>query len=243
MRRVRDRIKRFRNEIDFCEKNEHPNIIKVVDHGFYYDEEGRKNLFYLMPVYEKTLRDVIKSGILPENVFPVYGDILAGVNAAHLQGHHHRDIKPENILIDKNSRAVVADFGIAHFHQKALLTTVHTHPRARMANFKYAAPEQKEDGAAVDHRADVYALGLVLNEMFTKKVPFFWEGNLRIQAVAPDFAFLDSVVTEMIQQDPEKRPHSIDKINALLRAREKEHFSIQRLRQSTKEGRTAGGIR
>jgi eukaryotic-like serine/threonine-protein kinase len=72
----------------------------------------------------------------------------------------HRDLKPENILYDRNAdRLVVADFGIAHFEEDQLLTAVETKDRERLANFKYAAPEQGIRGRPVDHRADIFAFG------------------------------------------------------------------------------------
>lgn len=75
----------------------------------------------------------------------------------------HRDLKPENILHDPiENRLVVSDFGIAHFTAELMHTLVETKLAERLANFHYAAPEQRRPGGLVDHRADIYALGLIL---------------------------------------------------------------------------------
>ena len=77
----------------------------------------------------------------------LYDEILSGVEAAHLQGVVHRDLKPENVLVDSaRSQVCVADFGIAHFADEELYTAVDTASDARLANFQYAAPEQKARG-------------------------------------------------------------------------------------------------
>jgi serine/threonine protein kinase len=104
-------------------------------------------------------------------VLPLFSGILDGVEAAHLLRVTHRDLKPENILCDEKSLPVVADFGIAHFEEDIIATAVKTPAGAKMANLSYSAPEQRMRGAAVDLRADIFALGLILNEMFTRSVP------------------------------------------------------------------------
>ena len=84
----------------------------------------------------------------------------------------HRDLKPENILCSEDlSLVAVADFGIADLPPDLMVTTLETRPGARMANFGYSAPEQRDGSGTVDHCADIYALGLILNEMFTQRVP------------------------------------------------------------------------
>src|SRR3981081_1724934 len=107
-------------------------------------------------------------GVVPLEVLPLFVKILDGVEAAHLQGVIHRDLKPENILVDsKGAHPAIADFGIASFTEDLLVTSVETAPTQRLANFQYAAPEQRLGGRTVRDTADIYALGLILNEMFT----------------------------------------------------------------------------
>lgn len=223
-----DKIKRFKNETHFCQNSNHPNIVKVEDNGFYY-EKNIKSLFYIMPFYEKTLRDLIENDIEPENVLILFSEILNGVEAAHLKNIYHRDLKPENILLNPDrNEIVIADFGIARFNKEELLTSVETKPRTRLANFQYAAPEQRERDSVVNHKADIFALGLILNEMFTKKIPH-GEGYKKIQNIASQYAYLDELVTEMINQSPEKRPDSIEEIKIKLKTKQNEYFSLQRI--------------
>ena len=120
-----------------------------------------------MPRYAGSLRELM-GNVHPSDVTQLFSQILDGVEAAHLKGVTHRDLKPENILCDGASRSLaVADFGIASFTADALLTAVETAPGQRLANFQYAAPEQRERGREIAATADIYALGLMLIEMFT----------------------------------------------------------------------------
>ena len=91
----------------------------------------------------------------------MFSKILDGVEAAHLRQIFHRDLKPENIPINPASgELVVADFGVAHFEEDDLIDSVQTKVGERLGNFEYAAPEQRRPGQVVDHRADIYSLGL-----------------------------------------------------------------------------------
>lgn len=221
-----EKAKRFKNEINFCSKTTHPNIVKIVDTGFYFDKEA-KCQFYIMPQYGGTLRNLIKESIQPENILRIFSKVLDGVEAAHLQGIFHRDLKPENILVNQNE-VVIADFGIARFRKEQLLTLIDTKPNTRLANFFYAAPEQKIQGANVDHRADIFALGLILNEMFTKNIPY-GEGYKKIKEISSQHSYLDDLVAEMIHQSLERRPNSIEEIKLQLKTRENEFISLQRI--------------
>ena len=219
--------KRFKNELTFCRRNQHDRIIRVDDEGVYPDGEKRLP-FYVMQLFTSTLRKYMQAGIPQDQVLRVFSDILDGVEAAHLQGVIHRDLKPENLLVSGEKRIVVADFGIAHFREDELITVVETRATDKLANFRYSAPEQRSSGATVDQRADVFALGYILNEMFTADVPH-GAGYKRIAAVAPNYGYLDPLVDEMIQQSPGNRPASIAKIKDQLIARGNEFVTKQRL--------------
>jgi serine/threonine protein kinase len=209
------KVKRFKNELAFCEKNRHPNILTVIDHG-YITLKGKKCPFYVMPHYEATLRDLMTAKILPNHVLPLFGKILDGVEAAHKQSIWHRDLKPENILCNTTrDHLVVADFGIAHFEEDFLLTAVETKPGDRLANFMYAAPEQRSKAAEVDHRADIFALGVILNEMFTGSPPQ-GQGYKTIADAAAEYSYLDELVSQMRMQEPDKRPSCVDDIKKRL---------------------------
>jgi len=97
-----------------------------------------------------------------------------------------------------------------------------------LANFQYAAPEQRSRGHAVDQHADIYALGLILNEMFTGEVPS-GTGYNTIARVALDYEYLDSMVEEMIRQSPQERIHSVEEIKNQLIGRKNEFVTRQRI--------------
>jgi serine/threonine protein kinase len=105
-----------------------------------------------------------------------------------------------------------------------LLKPAHT----RLANFQYAAPEQRSRGVTVDQRADIYSLGLILNELFTGHIP---QGtNYRtIETVVPEYAYLDELVDEMLRQNPSGRPQTIEDVKSQLIARGHEFVEKQRL--------------
>lgn len=221
---TRSRLKRFKNEIHFCSKNPHSNIVAVVGHGITPKGES----FYVMPLYSGTLRDLVKKQIQPGAVLPFFSQILDGVEAAHLLGVWHRDLKPENILFStEENTLVIADFGIAHFEEEELLTAVETQSQDRLANFEYAAPEQRRRGQAVDSKADIYALGLMLNEMFTGAVPH-GTGFRKISDVSPSFSYVDGLVELMLRNDSAARP-SVEVVKRELIARGNEFVAVQRL--------------
>jgi serine/threonine protein kinase len=185
----RAKLKRFRNELQFCSQPRSKHIIHVIDSG--RTDDG--SIFYVMRFYPKTVRNLIRDRLPQGELLPLYSQILDGAEAAHLLRACHRDIKPENLLYDSDAKQIVlADFGIARFVADELLTVVETGPNERLANFAYAAPEQRLPGKDVDQRADIYALGLILNELFTGEVPQ-GTGFRKIKDVAPSLAYLDGV--------------------------------------------------
>ena len=223
-----DRSKRFKNEIEFCRKQNHVNIVKILDEGFALIDNV-KCPFYVMPLYPKNLRSLIASGISHDKILTLYSQLLDGVEAAHKKGVWHRDLKPENILYDpSDDRTVVADFGIAHFEEDIIATPVKTRPNSKMANLGYSAPEQRKRGASIDEKVDIYALGLILNEMFTRDVPQ-GTGYKTISSVSIHFAYLDGLVEQMLQQTPSARPSSIDEIKKILIARRNDFIARQEL--------------
>ena len=144
------KLKRFRNELFFCFREDHPHLVKVVDFG--RTDSGQP--FYIMPIASGTLRSLLTQGIPQADCLSIFSQILDGVEAAHLKGVIHRDLKPENILVDRDTGKIkVADFGIARFDEESLHTQIETKPSDRLANWEYAAPEQRRSGLVVDHRA------------------------------------------------------------------------------------------
>src|ERR1051326_8056388 len=216
--------KRFLNEIEFCRQHRSKNIIRILDAGPCTDG----SLFYVMPYYPETLRDTMRAGIPHTNVLRLFGQILDGVEAAHLLKVCHRDIKPENILVNQEqSELAVADFGVAGLQEEELFTLVETGTSDRLANFMYAAPEQRVRGSEVGVSADVYALGLILNEMFTKRIPE-GTGINTISQVAAEYSYIDDLVELMRRQQPTERP-SIEAIKNQLISRKEDFLQWQRL--------------
>ena len=223
-----DKRKRFRNEISFLQRNSHRNIVSVLDHGLI---QGKyKSLpFYVMPRSNHTLRLAMDQRIPTAIALPTFAKILDGVEAAHLQRVVHRDLKPENILCNTELTDIrVADFGVARFTDELLLTLVETADAKRLANFQYAAPEQRVRGRSVEASADIFALGLILNEMFTGEIPQ-GTGYKTIGSVSADHAILDSIVATLISQEPRQRPSSIADVKHLINVRSAEALTQQRL--------------
>jgi serine/threonine protein kinase len=228
------KLKRFKNELYFCLKKEHPNIVKILDWG-YNVEDDTNCPFYVMPYYPVTLRKIMDKGIPHDRVLPYFSQILDGVEAAHLVSTWHRDLKPENILCDEPSGVlVIADWGIAHFAEDILQTLVVTRPHERFANFQYAAPEQRSRSGNIDHRADIYALGMILNEMFTGEL-LLGTGYKRIASINATYEYLDDLVELMVRQSASDRINSIDQIKQQLIARQNEFITRQKISELKKQ--------
>src|SRR5262249_55250438 len=166
---------------------DHPNIVQVTD---FFEEY---NQFFLVMEYVdgQDLSKLIKArGQLSQNeALSIFEDILKGVEFAHSKSIIHRDIKPSNVLIDKNGRARIMDFGIAILAgagEKRFNTT-----RGTVGSPCYMSPEQIIHPPDVDRRSDIYSLGIVLYEMLAGDVPFDGETdfnieNQQINSPAPD---------------------------------------------------------
>jgi serine/threonine protein kinase len=229
---TRQKLKRFQNEIQFCQRPGSDHIVRVVDYGL--TEDG--SLFYVMPYYRSTLRDQMQKRIHQDKAIPLFSQVLDSVEAAHLLGVCHRDVKPENLLYDPDAnKLVLADFGIAHFQEDELVATkVITGPHERLANFAYASPEQHIPGKKVDYRADIYALGLILNEIFTGHIPY-GTSYQQIKESAPDLAYLDGLVDLMLRQEPSQRPPSVTAVKEDLIGRGNDFVRLQTLEAAKRQ--------
>jgi hypothetical protein len=208
------KMKRFKNELEFCMRNTHRNVITVHDWGL-SDVNGVEVPFYVMPVFPRTLRSFMNEEKNSKLLISIFLQILDGVEAAHNVKVWHRDLKPENILVDgSKDQVVITDFGIAHFSEDFLRTAIETGPQDRLANFRYAAPEQRSAGV-VDQRADIYALGMILYEMLTGEL-LQGTSHRQIQSIHPDLAALDPLIDQMNCQAPGDRPFAIGDIRDSL---------------------------
>jgi serine/threonine protein kinase len=218
-----DRLKRFQNEIALSQQNRHPGIIRVLDMG-YCELSGRKAPFYLMPLYPYTLRNVIDQGVPSERGLAITIAMLDALAVAHELDVCHRDLKPQNVLFSEpGGSPVIADFGIARFLGDFPATFVATREDTRLANFEYAAPEQRRPGAQVDKRADLYSVALIATELFTGEVPHGL-GAKQIASVDSRFAFLDPILEEMRSQDPARRPGSAIQVLRTIKAGQEAAF-------------------
>lgn len=210
-----DKVARFDNEISFCRSTKYRHIVSVVAEGEY------KNMrCYAMPYYSRTLRQVINEENDTEVLIKYILKICKAIQYIHRRGIKHRDIKPENILIE-GSNLVLADFGIAHFKDHGL-----TKKGDLLANRNYVAPEQKEKNNALNigTGADIYALGLIINECFTKQNLAGSQFKLIVDSY-PLLFELDSLVESMIRQSPTDRI-SIDSVQDQI------NFIYKRLKQN-----------
>lgn len=205
-----EKRKRLKNEIHFCEMHQHNNVIHVEDDGI-VEKSGKTYIFYIMPIYKSNLRPVMNEHMPADKIIDYFLQICGGLEYAHRSGCIHRDLKPENILVGDSGICVVADFGIAHFESVDKITSVETKSTSRLANFDYHAPEQTNSNGICTSATDIYALGLILNEMFTGIIPR-GTNYKRIGAIDADYGFLDEMVDKMISQNQNDRYQSIHEL-------------------------------
>jgi hypothetical protein len=163
------------------------------------------------------LRRVIQAGELsPPQALAIVPQICEALQYAHEQGIVHRDIKPENILLDKKGEARIADFGLAKLLDQPVAAYTLTRAGQRMGTPHYMAPEQIEHPNAVDHRADIFSLGVVFYEMLTGELPL---GHFPVpsQKVEVDVR-LDSVVLRTLEKEPERRYQHASEVRTDLEA-------------------------
>ena len=170
-------VSRFIKEAKATAALSHPNIVSIQDQG--WNQGGVPAVFIVMELVEgSTLRDLIneQAPLSIENFFRYLNPVVSALAAAHQIGIVHRDIKPENILIAKDGRVKVADFGLAV--GAVIGQTLTAESSVVLGSVSYLSPEQVQRGVA-DARSDIYALGIVVFEMLTGKKPY--DGQTPIQ--------------------------------------------------------------
>ncbi len=198
---------RFLREARALARLSHPNIVGVFDFG-----QTPGGLYYFLMEYIEgpTLRQiVVNRSAEPKQALEIVRQVCDALQYAHDKGVVHRDIKPENVLLDRHGRVKIADFGLAK-----LLGLAETAPgspaagsltgtRQAMGTPHYMAPEQIMGSRSVDHRADIYSLGVVFYELLTGELPLgrFAPPSRKVQIDVR----LDDVVLRTLEAEPDER--------------------------------------
>ena len=216
---------RFKTEARAMAKLSHPNIVGIHDFGY------RDGFFFFIMEYVEgaNFHDLIYSGgVNASNALPYMKQICRGIGYAHSRGIVHGDIKPANIILNSEGVMKILDFGLADLmHDKQESGAA---GGLQFGTPDYSAPEKFQPGAATDHRADLYSIGVLLYEALAGRVP----DNPMVKAsslVSVD-PRLDQVVARCLQPDPVQRCQRAEEIVA----------SIEKIEKSPGTGLSAGGV-
>jgi serine/threonine-protein kinase len=224
---------RFLAEIKLTASLQHPHILGLIDSGVIATAERGERLFYVMPyVAGETLRGrLAREGALPvRDAASLLAEVADALACAHGHGVIHRDIKPENILLG-HGHAMVTDFGVAKALHRSLTDRSITSSGMSIGTPAYMAPEQAVGDPNVNHKADLYALGVVLYEALTGHTPFAGPDLANMVAAAltrpaPSVstvlptcpASLVALVAALLERDPARRPESAAEVRDALRS-------------------------
>ncbi len=192
-------LARFRNEVRIARQISHPNVCRVYDIG-----EAEKPTYLSMEYVDgEDLASLLRriGRLAPDKALEIARQLCAGLAAAHDKGVVHRDLKPGNIMLDGQGRLRITDFGLAGVAGEV--------KDIRSGTRGYMAPEQ-QSGHEVTARSDIYALGVVLHEVFTGKRP---SADSSHPELAPE---VDRVIRRCLAVDPAKRPESALAVSAAL---------------------------
>ncbi|MBN1234056.1 MAG: protein kinase [Candidatus Coatesbacteria bacterium] len=211
-------VKRFEKEAKIAAQLDHPNIVKIFDIG----RQSEIHYFVMNYLPGDTLkRRIHEKGFLDlSEIKSTSLQMCKALQYAHNKGIIHRDLKPSNIMYDHHGNIVLMDFGIAY----AAFGTKITSTGTQMGTPHYMSPEQAS-GEKVDHRADLYSLGIILYEMATGQVPFQADSSLAVlhkqiyekpqnpAEIKPDNpSWLTRIILTCLEKDKELRYQSADEI-------------------------------
>ncbi len=211
---------RFRREAKIWSELDHKNIVPLLDYSVTDIEGAYVAMRYINGCSLHSL--LADRGALPiDYALPIIKDILEAVAYAHKKKVVHRDIKPDNVLLDRNGKAYLTDWGIA----KPLGATELTNTGARLGTPTYMAPEQIKGKKDVSARADIYALGVMIYEMLTGHPPFesddaivlshahcYEEPSPMKRRGAPFPESLQTLVMKCLEKEPKNRPRTVKTI-------------------------------
>ena len=206
---------RFTREAKTLAKLAHANIVTVFDFG----EVDSMHYLVMEFVDGVNLRDTIESTrFSATEALATIGQICDALQYAHDHGVVHRDIKPENILITKSGHVKIADFGLAKLLEPSADQFTLTNTRQVLGTLKYMAPEQIEKPEQVDHRADLYSLGVVFYELLTGELPI---GRFAVPSAKAEINHrLDDVVLKTLEKEPDHRYQQASQIKTAVEAAE-----------------------
>ncbi|MBK7874319.1 MAG: serine/threonine protein kinase [Planctomycetes bacterium] len=193
-------VERFRREARTLARLSHPGIVTIFDSG----ERGGWCYLVMEYVEGANLRHLMRAAkIEPKQALSIVSQVCDALQYSHDQGIVHRDIKPENVLLDLSGRVKLADFGLARVLDRERGAFALTGSHQVMGTPHYMAPEQWEKPASVDHRADIYAVGVVFYELLTGEMPLgrFEAPSKRVQIDVR----LDEIVLKSLEKQPERR--------------------------------------
>ena len=233
-------IKRFTQEAKASSRLSHPNIITIYDFGTI--PQGNRPYIAMDLLKGTPLSDLLgeSNHLTVEETIPLFKQVCGALAEAHRQGVVHRDIKPENIcLVERSGQKlfpIVVDFGIARLVQEESDVARITRTGTVCGSPTYMSPEQCTS-SKVDHRSDIYSLGVVIYETLTGEVPFLSDELVKVMAmhlsdppkplnsVREDLHFsqaLEEVVYKSLQKNPDQRYQTMEEFSEALEAAGKE---------------------
>lgn len=193
-------VARFEKETKALAALSHPNIVQIIDRG----KAGEHYYFAMELVSGITLREMMNGRVVLRDALRIAVQIARAIDAAHEKKIVHRDLKPENVLVDARGHVKIADFGLAGMQGNDRNISL-TATAVAMGTVNYMAPEQRRDAKHVDHRADLYSLGVLLYELLTGELPL-GRFKLPTQKIAGLDPRLDDVVAHLLETEPDARP-------------------------------------